>query len=102
MAMVALLAGACDTDAKPPKIDPTGSVNNPVALTFLAYGPKEEVAGMQSMVDTFNEENKTVKVTLEAATDSEDVLTAIAGDDPPHGSLLSHNRTTADRDKGGA
>ncbi|MDT0203782.1 extracellular solute-binding protein [Nocardioides sp. AE5] len=87
--LLAFVAGACTTSTQPPKVDPTGSVADPVALTFLAYGPAEEVTAMESMVARFNEENPTYKVTLEAVDDSEDVIDRLSGDNPPDIYLLS-------------
>lgn len=89
VATVALFAGACGADAKPPTIDPTGSVSEPIPLTFLAYGPEEEVAGMESMVAEFNEANPTVTVTLKSTAESENVISALTSADPPDVYLLS-------------
>lgn len=83
LVLLASLAVGCQTEPTPAEKDPKGTKKHPVELTFLAYGPKEEVAAMTSTVEKFNKENPTVEVTLEAAKDEDQVLRRLQGKNPP-------------------
>ncbi len=87
--LLALFAGACDSDTGEPQADPIGTVKKPIKLTFMAYGPDEEVAAMQSTVDQFNKEHPTTKVTLEPAKDADEVIDRLQAKNPPDVYLLS-------------
>lgn len=87
--LLALVAGACDTETGPPEPDPTGTAKNPVKLSFLAYGPEEEVAAMQSTVDNFNADNPTTHVKLVQADEPGEVIDQLKSKTPPDVYLLS-------------
>ncbi|MDN5893766.1 MAG: extracellular solute-binding protein [Nocardioides sp.] len=87
--MIAVLAGACETDNGPSKPDPVGTAKKPVELTFMAYGPDEEVKAMQSSIDAYNRDNPTVEVTLDAVSDEDDVIDRLESKSPPDVFMLS-------------
>lgn len=88
-ALLAVLTGACESQGDDPTVDPTGTAKKPVKLTFMAYGPDEEVEAMQSTVDRFNSEHGTEKVTLEKAGDVDEVLNQLTAKHPPDVFLVS-------------
>src|SRR5699024_5374264 len=67
MALLATLFAGCQTAGDDPVDDPVGTTKKPVKLTFMAYGPDEEVAAYEKTVNRFNRENETVRVSLVAA-----------------------------------
>lgn len=87
--LLAMLAGACDTETGEPQQDPVGTVKNPVKLSFMAYGADEEVEAMQSTVDQFNVDHPTMKVTLQHAADADEVIDRLNAKNPPDVYLLS-------------
>ena len=70
---------ACQVESPVPPPEPTPPAGDPVALDFLAYGPEEEVAAYQSMVDRFNNDHPTVEVSLTTARNADAAFRAISG-----------------------
>ncbi len=89
IALLATLVAGCQSSGGGPIDDPVGTTKKPVKLTFMAYGPDEEVAAYEKTVDRFNEANETVKVTLVAAETEDEVLDQVSGENPPDIYLLS-------------
>jgi multiple sugar transport system substrate-binding protein len=89
MVLSVLATGACRGDSTSPSIDPTGTVQRPVVLTFMAYGPEEEVAAYESMVKAFNDKNEGVSVSLVKVADQNEALAQLRSGDTPDIFLLS-------------
>lgn len=89
IALLATLVAGCQTAGEGPVEDPVGTTKKPVKLTFMAYGPDEEVAAYEKTVKRFNDANETVKVSLVAAESEAEVVKRVAGEDPPDIYLLS-------------
>lgn len=87
--MVAALAVGCQTDDGPSEPDPVGTAKKPIQLTYMAYGPAEEVEAMQSSIDRYNKDNPTVKVSLEAVADEDEVIERLESKNPPDIFMLS-------------
>ena len=94
---VALTTAACTGDAEPdPKPTPSPSAGQsgkptekPREVTFGAYGTEEEVAAFQSVVDSFNAESTTRKVTLQSWPDHESALEDVLAGNAPDAFLTS-------------
>ncbi len=87
--LLGTLVVGCQSDGGPPVHDPVGTTKKPVKLTFMAYGPQEEVEAMQETVDRFNASTETVKVTLDAVKNEEEAIDRVTGENPPDIYLLS-------------
>ncbi|WP_299925842.1 extracellular solute-binding protein [uncultured Nocardioides sp.] len=94
---VALTTAACTGDAEPdPQPTPSPSAGQsgkptekPREVTFGAYGTEEEVAAFQSVVDSFNAESTTRKVTLQSWPDHESALEDVLAGNAPDAFLTS-------------
>jgi multiple sugar transport system substrate-binding protein len=84
-----LVAGACRGESDDPDIDPTGTAQRPVVLTFMAYGPEEEVSAYESMVKRFNDASDGVSVSLVNVSDQDEALAQLRSGDTPDIFLLS-------------
>lgn len=80
---VTVLAGlaACTGDSDP-TTDPTKSSSSstppePIELTFGVYGEPDEVAAYQQVADAYTAEHPEVTVTIEAAKDQAEEMTAV-------------------------
>lgn len=89
MALATVLVAGCQTAGSGPVDDPVGTKKKPVQVTFMAYGPDEEVAAYQKTVKRFNNLNETVQVKMEAAASEDEVIERVSGDNPPDVYLLS-------------
>jgi multiple sugar transport system substrate-binding protein len=87
--LVAMLAGACRGDGEEPGADPTGTVTDPVVLTFMAYGPEEEVAAYEQMVTNFNDTRDDVSVSLVKVANQNEALAQLRSGDTPDVFLMS-------------
>jgi multiple sugar transport system substrate-binding protein len=81
--LVAALASACTDEAEPDTKDPVGTKDDPVRLSFMTYGPEEEVEAYESIVEDFNATHEGIEVKLHAVKDQDAALKALrAGVDP--------------------
>ena len=94
-----LVAGACRGDSDDPDTDPTGTIQRPVVLTFMAYGPDEEVSAYESMVKSFNNMSQGVSVSLVKVADQNEALAQLRSGDTPDIFLLSRRDLAEITDK---
>ena len=58
--VLASMLAACTSSDDEPARDPVGTKDDPVKLSFMTYGPEEEVEAYESIVQQFNETHEGV------------------------------------------
>ena len=89
MALVAALAGACTDDENGPANDPIGTKDDPVQLSFMTYGPDDEAAAYEKVVQEFNDSQDGIVVKLHSVPTRNDALKALRAGVNPDVFLLS-------------
>ncbi|WP_167880444.1 ABC transporter substrate-binding protein [Nocardioides guangzhouensis] len=80
--VLASMLAACTSDDEPTP-DPVGTKDDPVKLSFMTYGPDEEVEAYESIVEDFNETHDGVEVKLHHVDNQDAALRALrAGVNP--------------------
>lgn len=87
--VLASMLAACTSSDDEPARDPVGTKDDPVKLSFMTYGPEEEVEAYESIVQQFNETHEGVEVKLHHVPDQDAALRALRAGVNPDVFLLS-------------
>lgn len=89
MSALLLMAAPACTGTDPLVEGPIGTKDDPVKLSFMAYGAPEELDAYRAMVTQYNAEHETTRLRLITAANPDEALEILEGEKVPDVFLLS-------------